>query len=308
MSSRPRSALSACALALLPLLSLGCADDGNTATEPTGPDGWHVAGGFLRARDGRAAVLRGVNLANAHKGAPYFGFHQAADFARVRQEWGMNSVRLLILWAAIEPQQGAYDEGYLDEVGRRLDWAEEAGLSVVLDMHQDLYGEGFGGDGAPRWTCDQAHYDAYEPISPWFLNYLNEHVIACIDGLWHDEALQGHYVEAWRRVAERFADHPAVVGFDVMNEPYWGSTTMSIFEDEVLKPFYVKVVGAVRGEAPSWVAFLEPSASRNLGLPTGLTPFPFGNSSFQGGSSRELLPKVERFFMGTCQSLARQRF
>jgi endoglycosylceramidase len=255
--------------------AVGCGGEDTAAADPPGPDGWHVARGFLRAPDGRAAILRGVNLAGSHKSAPYFGFHQAEDFARVRQDWGMGAIRFLILWAAIEPQEGQYDDSYLDEVQKRLDWAEDAGLKVVLDMHQDLYGEGFGGDGAPSWTCDQSHYDAYEPITPWFLNYLNEHITACIDGFWHDEELQGHYIEAWRQVAARFADHPAVVGFDPMNEPYWGSTSMNAFEDEVLRPFYVEVVGAIRAQAPGWVAFLEPAASRNLGLPTGLTPFPF---------------------------------
>ncbi len=244
---------------------------------PDRPDHWHVSAGALRAADGRALIMRGANIANAHKSAPYFGFHGQQDFTRLRADWGMNAVRLLILWAAIEPQEGSYDDSYLDEVEVRLDWAEQAGLHVVLDMHQDLYGEGFGGDGAPKWTCDSAYYDAYEPISPWFLNYLNENIVACVDQLWSSESLQSHYVEAWRRVAARFAAHQAVVGFDVMNEPYWGSTQMAVFEDEKLKPFYEKVVLAVRAEAPSWVAFLEPSASRNVGLPTGLTPFSFAN-------------------------------
>ncbi len=251
-------------------------ESGLSPLPPPRPEGWHVSGGALRAADGRAVILRGVNLANAHKTAPYFGFHELPDFRRVREDWGMNSVRLLILWAAIEPAPGAYDEAYLDQVERRLDWARQAGLLVVLDMHQDVYGEGFGGDGAPRWTCDEAHYEAFEPISPWFLNYQNEHVIACFDALWNSDELMDRYAGAWRRVAERFAGHEAVVGFDVMNEPHWGSTLFS-FEEDKLQPFYERVVTAVREPAPHWVAFLEPSASRNIGLPTGLTPFSFPN-------------------------------
>ncbi len=264
-------------LALTVAVTTGCELRPLEVPAPDRPDHWHVSSGALRAADGRALIMRGANIANAHKSSPYFGFHEQQDFARMRSDWGMNAVRLLILWAAIEPQDGVYDDSYLDEVQVRLDWASQAGLHVVLDMHQDLYGEGFGGDGAPKWTCDSAYYDAYEPISPWFLNYLNENITACVDGFWNSESLQAHYAEAWRRVAARFAAHEAVVGFDVMNEPYWGSTQMAIFEDEKLKPFYERVVGAVRSEAPTWVAFLEPSASRNVGLPTGLTPFSFAN-------------------------------
>ena len=36
------------------------------------------------------------------------------------------------------------------QVAERLCWAHDAGLVAVLDMHEDIYGEGFGFDGAPR--------------------------------------------------------------------------------------------------------------------------------------------------------------
>src|SRR5262249_60890090 len=38
-----------------------------------------------------------------------------------------------------------------------------------------LYGEGFGGgNGGRRWTCDEARYAAFQPTTPWFLNYLDQ--------------------------------------------------------------------------------------------------------------------------------------
>jgi endoglycosylceramidase len=248
---------------LVPLLA-GC------VAAPDETRGWHVSGGFIRDREGRAVILRGVNLAGAHKYRPYFGFHQQADVARVRTDWGMNALRLLVSWAALEPERGRYNVWYLDEVARRVEWAEAAGLAVVLDMHQDVYGEGFGGNGAPRWTCDEAHYAAHVPASPWFVNYTSPPVMACFDQLWTDVELQDHFAGAWRRLAERLVAYPAVVGFDVINEPHWGSHNVHAFEAERLGPFYERVVAAVRQAAPRWVAFLEPASSRNLGIPTGL--------------------------------------
>ncbi len=254
---------------------------GNESTTHTAPGAsWHVARGALRAADGRAVLLRGVNIASAHKHPPYFGFHRADDFRRVRADWGMNAVRLLIIWAALEPERGRYDLSYLDQLEERLDWASAAGLWVVLDMHQDVYGEGFGGDGAPRWTCDEARYAAFEPSEAWFLNYLEDNVVACFDAFWADAELQGRYLDAWRLVAARFAHHPAVVGFDPMNEPFWGSTEVTQFEREVLGPFYERAVNAVRSEAPGWVAFIEPCSSRNLGVPTALLPFAFRDAVY----------------------------
>jgi endoglycosylceramidase len=180
---------------------------------------WHVDGGFLRAPDGRAVILRGVNLSGAQKNAPYLDDKTAADYDRVRSDWGMNAVRFVMTWAAVEPDEGRYDDAYLDAVAERLGWAQAAGLSVVLDMHEDVYGEGFGFDGAPRWSCDAARYAAFVPQMPWFVNTLDPNVIACVDGFYERAELQQHFVDAWRHVAARLGGAPAVVGFDVLNEP-----------------------------------------------------------------------------------------
>jgi endoglycosylceramidase len=254
---------------LLALITIaGCSPDG---TPPLGR--FAVRGGFLRDREGRATVLRGVNLSSDHKSKPYFGFHGPSDFARVRQQWGMNAVRFLLSWAAIEPQRGAIDEHYLDEVLKRMQWAQDADLLVVLDMHQDLFGEGFGGDGAPRWACDEEKYAAHKPTTPWFANYASPPVMACFDRLYTDDPTVTRFAEAWRRVAERLVGQPSVIGFDVLNEPHWGSNSLWTFEAERLQPFYGRVIDAVRGAAPEWIAFLEPAASRNLGIASALQPF-----------------------------------
>jgi endoglycosylceramidase len=268
-------------LASLLLLTSACSSDpapASQASTDAGRAGWHVAGGALRDPEGRAVMLRGANVSGANKNEPYFDFHREADLARMR-DWGMRSMRFLVIWAAIEPAKGAYDVAYLDAVAERMSWARQAGITVVLDMHQDLYGEGFSGDGAPRWTCDESHYKAYVPSSgAWFLNYLNPEMIACYDHFWQSDELKSHYAEAWRRLAARLAGYDdVIIGFDPMNEPYWGSQSMLAFEAATLQPFYEEVVAAVRAERPGWVAFTEPASSRNLGVPTGLTPFSFGD-------------------------------
>ena len=242
----------------------------------TGPrcDGTHgVCDGFVRDAQGRAMILRGVNLAGAHKQAPYTDPFGPADYTRLRADWGMTAIRFLITWAAVEPAQGQFDDAYLDWVRERIGWASDAGLSVILDMHQDVYGEGFGFDGAPPWTCDAAEYAAFVPKQPWSLDYAEPHVIACFNHLWSDAATQGELVAAWQHVAERLADEPAIIGFDPMNEPSWGSYPVAMFEHDRLEPFYDAAIAAVRSSAPRWIAFAEPSNARNLGLPTYLTPF-----------------------------------
>ncbi len=265
---------------------VGCRSSGGAPepAEPVDPHAgtWHVYRGFVRDPEGRAVIMRGVNFSGAHKAKPYFGPETADDARRIRQDFGMNAVRFLVVWAAIEPSRGVYDEAYLDEVQKRVGWMEAQGILVVLDMHQDLYGEGFFGDGAPRWTCDEAKYAAFKPATPWFLSYSDPNMTACYDGFWNDTAadgLQSHYVEAWRRVAKKLRGSAAVIGVDPMNEPYWGSAS-SDFETKKLLPLYQRVISTVRAEAPRWIAFAEPSAAHNLGLGTRIEAFPFDNVAF----------------------------
>ena len=115
---------------LCALFVAGC---GSEEAHEEGVQRWSVKDGFIRAPDGRRAILRGANLAGAHKAAPYFGFHQPPDYVALREHWGMTSIRLLISWAGIEPEKGKYDESYLDGVALRVGWARDAGLTVVLD-------------------------------------------------------------------------------------------------------------------------------------------------------------------------------
>jgi endoglycosylceramidase len=251
---------------LLVVLLAACGDSGSTCDT-------RVCGGAVHDEDRRSIVLRGVNLAGAHKNAPYTDAFGPADYTRLRADWGMTAIRFLITWSAVEPVQGQYDDAYLDWVAEKMQWASDAGLYVILDMHQDVYGEGYGFDGAPAWTCDASNYDGFVAKQPFGINYVDPKVMACFDHLWTDVPTQQALAAAWRHVAERLADSPAIIGFDPINEPSWGSYAVATFERDRLQPFYELVIGQVREAAPDWIAFAEPSNSRALGFATSLVPF-----------------------------------
>lgn len=237
------------------------------------PD-WHVADRFVRDPDNRALIMRGVNLSGSQKVAPYLDDKTPADYTRLRADWGFNAIRFVMTWSAVEPQDGVFDDAYLAQVAERLQWAHDAGLYAVLDMHEDIYGEGFGFDGAPRWTCAEDNYAAFVPKDPWFLASGEPVVQACTDALYVE--LAPRFVAMWAHVAEALKDAP-VLGFDVLNEPNWGTYGVAAFEVDRLAPFYTDVVRAVRAVNPSWLAFLEPSASRNVGFASHLPAFELDN-------------------------------
>ena len=142
------------ALSFLCAQALGPAAPPPAAGKP-GELGWVTASGtqFLDA-SGKLLLLHGLNVANKSPEEGYVGDLTPKDFATIRS-WGMNCIRLAILWDGLEPQPGHLDKAYLDRIAQRVAWAKAQGLYVLLDMHQDLYSVKFS-DGAPAWaTLDE---------------------------------------------------------------------------------------------------------------------------------------------------------
>src|SRR5262249_36149842 len=109
--------MSRLALSCSLVIAVACAGCGpDPPPNPAAPTRYYGGVGFLRVPDVRALLLRGMNLAGEHKQAPYFSFQMLPDYQRVRDAWGMNAVRFLITWAAVEPEEGVYDDAYLDKV------------------------------------------------------------------------------------------------------------------------------------------------------------------------------------------------
>ncbi len=250
-------------------------DGGGDAAREAGADAGAPARLWLRDDEGGVLLLRGTNVSGDSKDPPDFvpnDFATAADFARLRDELGMNAVRYLIFWEAIEPERGVYDDAYLAEARRRVEEARAAGLHVIVDMHQDVYGRGFGFDGAPAWTCDQALYDSFDEDRPseWYLGYTRAEVQTCFDRLYTDAEIRAAFAEAWRRAAEALSG--VVLAYEVLNEPHWGTTPVRSFEQTVLPAFYEECIEAIRSEDADAFVLLEPSSTANLGLRSNLAP------------------------------------
>ena len=198
--------------------------DGAEAIEAPSPQ-------FVVDACGRVVILRGTNVESGNKGSSVDDRHlpDSVDSQRHLGQFGWNSVRFLISWGAVEPERGVYDDSYLDELEQWMDHYAEQGIHVVLDMHQDVYGWAVGGNGAPDWAVVT---DGLEPQplpegQPWYLAAADPAAQAAYQNFWdptrgHPE-LQDHFFDAWAHVADRFADHPAVVGYDLLNEPVFAN-------------------------------------------------------------------------------------
>lgn len=183
-------------------------------------------------------------------------------------ESGFNAIRLVINWDRIEPEPDTYDADYIALVARHARLAWEAGLYVIVDLHQDMYGVGFGLHGAPRWTCDESNYDSFSPIEPWFFNYYSTEVSACFDGFWKSPELQSHHHRAARELAKSLTDIDGVVGFDPHNEPFPGTIPFEQFERDYLGPFYERFGEVVDEILPGRIVFFEPAVTFSVARQT----------------------------------------
>lgn len=189
-----------------------------------------VDGDILRDADGRQLFLWGMNAGEKSSARRHESWHGPEDFYNLRR-WGMNAVRLLIFWSAVEPEPGRYDERYLESVDQRIAWARDAGLYVVLDMHQDLWSEAIpGGNGAPAWATLDDGMPHRTVGGAWSTAYFTSpRVHRAFDNFWDnapgpgDVGIQDRFALAWRHVAARYADTPTVIGLNIMNEPFPGS-------------------------------------------------------------------------------------
>jgi endoglycosylceramidase len=238
-------------------------------------------GRWITDGDGRVVVLHGLNM--VYKRPPYapdaigFGDDDAAFLASE----GYDTVRVGLIWKAIEPTPGHYDEGYLDRIQGTVNTLGRHGIVSLLDFHQDMYNERFGGEGFPDWTVhDDGQVD--DPGAGFPGNYLSSPGLnRAFDHFWaNDFGLQDSYAAAWRHVAARFKDNRYVLGYDLLNEPWPGSTYAQCFQlagcpvfDQELGAFFDRVRHAVRSVDPSTLVFYEPNVLFNNGADTNLPKF-----------------------------------
>lgn len=222
--------------------------------------------------NGRERIFNGINF--VHKGHQDPLTHEMSYIAEWNEghfQWckenGFNLIRLGMIWDGIEHEKGVYNEAYLDWIEKMLDLCKKYEIYAFLDMHQDLYSCIYG-DGAPEWatlTEGKSHItgdlwsDAYlfsEAVKTAFENFWTNKIVE--EGM----GLQDYYVKTWMYVIERLKDHPALIGYDFINEPFPGGTSLEIFG--TLLGAYAALTGQSMSLEELVEAFSDPSRKREL--------------------------------------------
>lgn len=221
-----------------------------------------VRGRDFVAADGEVLRLRGIGLGNwllpegymwhfktcaaprhiENVVAELVGDVAAADFWRQWRETyitqddfrliaraGFNTVRIPLNWRLFVSEHAphTFDGPGWALLDRAIRWCAEERLYVVIDLH-----------GAPGGQTGANIDDSRgRPL------------------LFEDPAAQELTISLWRAIARRYRDEPAVLAYDLLNEPiadYFDATTLN----PRLADFYRRLVPAVREEDPGHVILL----------------------------------------------------
>ena len=186
-------------------------------------EGWMWGGGW----DSETKILRRMADLVGSEGAEAFRREVWArmvareDIARVRS-MGFNVVRIPLNYRILEPLPDGREAPGWAILDRALDWCEECGVYVVLDLHSAPGGQSM------FYYSDPAR----EPC------------------LWESEACQVRAAALWQAIAARYKNRRIVAGYDLLNEPLPPS-------GRVLVRLYERIIAAIRQVDPDHMVILE---------------------------------------------------
>lgn len=187
---------------------------------------------------GRERIFHGVNFVNK---CDYVAGEQRVpdldeEMVKKIAANGVNLIRFGFTWANIEPNPGEYNDAYIDAMGEVLDLLEKYNIYAFLDMHQDLYSSVTNSDGAPAWAVLLDGVEVKPTKFVWAEGYFwGKACHTAFDNFWANrkvkgKGLQDYYADCWAHVIEKIGDKPAVIGYDIMNEPFPGSPGGKVFK------------------------------------------------------------------------------
>lgn len=160
----------------------------------------------------------------------YFDYYITEADIQFIAEHGYNSVRMPLnarkLYQKNEDQM-VFDHDAISRLDRLIQWCARWGIYVILDMH-----------GAPGGQTGANIDDSENDLPELFTNPEAERDL----------------IQLWKMLATRYRDEPAVMGYDLLNEPLpnWFSE-----HNPKLMPLYVKLIDAIRAVDSKHLIILE---------------------------------------------------
>jgi len=263
--------------------------------------------------DGAEVILHGVNV--VYKVPPYLPMRDNFDIRKSLSlndfdqlwKWGFNVVRLGVMWPGLHPREGYTDTSYLDKIAGIVNDLAAYNIYTVLDLHQDLLSRYYCGEGAPDWLIkplipphkfpwplfkeyelDEHGYPKIEQClsaANFGEYYLTEAINNAFDQLYiKGTPLNADLHKFWNEVAWKFKDNPAVMGYELINEPIAGNLYKRTLEwlnpfgaagKNYMEPLYASLHESIRKIDNKHIILFE-GAMNNMFFTNGMSQAPGG--------------------------------
>jgi glucan 1,3-beta-glucosidase len=169
---------------------------------------------------------------------------------------GVDTVRIPVadwMFVPYEPFVGCWD-GSVEMLDRVLEWCEQYDIDVLLDVHTMIGSQNpFDNSGRANqivWLNSERY--VHTSNSDFFGEYGPDGHNGTKLEYFCDKHVE-HALEVASVIVNMYKDHPAVIAFEPVNEP-WAATPLPL-----LKAFYWQVYSHVQEHAPHWVTVLHDS-------------------------------------------------
>ena len=290
------------------LLPKDASDNDNITPVPKDAKGFWKDGVWFRDEHGRYIIFRGVNFAGRSKLPPYLPISplEVKELSRLDLDneiqsvkpgldllktSGFNVARLLVSWKALEPKPNPdlndlSEEGkeYLSFLNRIINELYKRNIYIILDFHQDIANEIYGGDGFPDWTIavNEEHPKPTPtqfpppPDKKWQIKYMiNKSLKHTFKSFWENDLtnvaeglvhfpVRTHLEKSIELTVKHLqllnngTTHPAILGIEPFNEPHPGLIPKQEFEEKYLMDFYRNVNSNIGKVDRNLFIFIEP--------------------------------------------------
>ena len=185
---------------------------------------YHVSGGQIVDGSGQPVVLKGISFDNCQWGNPSsvdegaVNDHDAESYFELAA-MGMGHVRFDMNYGLFEDDSapGVYKEEGFAWLDKNIAWAKAAGVRLILRM---MHPQG----GYQASSSVMVDEDTENPTSfntsggkPLWIDIGSDG--KPISGGTNYQSLQQRLIDLWTAIAQRYADEPTIIGFDLVNEP-----------------------------------------------------------------------------------------